>query len=169
MKEKPCKICGATNKRKDGRCYPCNVRRQRAYAQRNKAKLNEKVKRWQKANPFTSTANTQRARAKRARVPGNHSGHQLRSRWEYYGGYCWICLLAKAQCVDHVIAMANGGSNWPSNIRPACKRCNDAKSVWEMRGSKPSARKIESWALSVRIGQLDLLMPEVARRTQRGN
>jgi len=35
--------------------------------------------------------------------------------------------------VDHIVALALGGSNDPSNLAPACTDCNDAKSTDEKR------------------------------------
>jgi hypothetical protein len=35
--------------------------------------------------------------------------------------------------VDHIIALAIGGTNDPVNLAPACSDCNDAKSTAEKR------------------------------------
>lgn len=48
---------------------------------------------------------------------------------------CWMCG-AEATCMDHVVALCNGGSNWPSNLRPACGPCNGAKGQWEAQGPR---------------------------------
>ncbi|MGF0262557.1 HNH endonuclease [Rhodococcus ruber] len=53
---------------------------------------------------------------------------QLNARWAYYGGRCWICG-GKATVTDHVKPLSKGGSNWPSNARPACVPCNASKNA----------------------------------------
>lgn len=43
------------------------------------------------------------------------------------GGICHICGLPGADTRDHVIPLSRGGTNHPSNIRPAHKHCNESK------------------------------------------
>jgi len=47
----------------------------------------------------------------------------MTARWNYFGGRCWMCF-AVAREFDHVIPLSRGGTNWPSNLRPACAPCN---------------------------------------------
>jgi len=35
--------------------------------------------------------------------------------------------------VDHVIQLSRGGSNWPTNLRPACSACNTQKGPKTLR------------------------------------
>jgi 5-methylcytosine-specific restriction endonuclease McrA len=58
---------------------------------------------------------------------GRASRAQVAARWAYYGGRCWMCG-AQADTMDHVKPIAKGGSNHPSNLRPACNGCNGRKS-----------------------------------------
>jgi 5-methylcytosine-specific restriction endonuclease McrA len=58
---------------------------------------------------------------------GNATPTQLKARWDFYGGLCYLCGLI-ATAMDHVIPLNKGGSNWPANLRPACKKCNSQKS-----------------------------------------
>lgn len=41
-------------------------------------------------------------------------------------GICWICGEPGANTRDHVIPLHLGGTNHPSNIRPAHRACNSA-------------------------------------------
>lgn len=67
-------------------------------------------------------------RSRRARnAAGSCSQAQLTARWNYFGGKCWMCGV-KATDTDHVKPLSKGGSNWPSNFRPACQTCNRSKS-----------------------------------------
>lgn len=58
---------------------------------------------------------------------GAASKEQVDARMAFYGGVCWICREATADCVDHVKPIAKGGSKWPANLRPACTPCNSRK------------------------------------------
>lgn len=57
---------------------------------------------------------------------GDCSLEQLRARIAYYGGLCWMCG-AEADTIDHVIPISGGGTEWPANLRPACRSCNSSK------------------------------------------
>lgn len=43
------------------------------------------------------------------------------------GGVCWLCGQPGADTRDHVVALAAGGTNDPSNIRPAHRACNSRR------------------------------------------
>jgi len=57
---------------------------------------------------------------------GDLTAEQLQARIAFYGWRCWMCS-APWTCIDHVKPLARGGSNWPSNLRPACRSCNARK------------------------------------------
>ena len=104
--------------------------RNRRWAERHREKTRAKVKAWQIANPEKAKALKRAVKAtRRARergAPGVTTRQQLQARWEYYAGRCWLCG-REANSLDHVIALAQGGSNWPANLRPACLACNVRK------------------------------------------
>lgn len=79
-------------------------------------------------------------RARKQQAPGDCSRQQWQARWEFYGGKCWVCR-ADADSIDHIIPLARGGSNWPSNLRPACRKCNSAKGArsWRLYARKEAA------------------------------
>ncbi len=90
-------------------------------------------------HPGTLKAFHIRRRALKASAPGSCSAAQLKSRFEFYGNRCAYCG-GPAETADHVVALKRGGSNWPANIRPACKSCNSSKhakklSVWKAERS----------------------------------
>lgn len=68
--------------------------------------------------------------ARKRNAPGRATPEQLIARWNYFGGRCWMCW-GPADQWDHVIPLSGGGSNWPSNLRPAC-RCNQKKGAKRM-------------------------------------
>ncbi len=47
---------------------------------------------------------------------------------------CHYCFAA-ARSWDHIVPVSLGGSNYPSNLQPACEECNKAKA-----GSLPTCR-----------------------------
>lgn len=55
-----------------------------------------------------------------------NSAAALAARWAMWGGKCWMCGTF-ATATDHVKPLCKGGSNWPANLRPACKPCNSRK------------------------------------------
>lgn len=85
----------------------------------------EKTRRWRGTpqGQITTASARMARRAREANAIGQASATQIRARIDYYGGRCWICR-ALANTIDHVIPLARGGTGWPANLRPACKRCN---------------------------------------------
>lgn len=92
----------------------------------NRAKCIEYTMRWQAKNIDRVRSIVRRRRARKLAAPGHHTLEQSTARWAYYGGRCYICHNL-AQAMDHVIPLARGGSDWASNLRPACKSCNSRK------------------------------------------
>lgn len=90
------------------------------------------TRKYRQSHPEQRAVFNHRARVKRlARklaASGTCSAEQLQARINYYGGCCYVCLLegkhTPYEAIDHVIPLSKGGSNWPSNLRPICKRCN---------------------------------------------
>lgn len=75
--------------------------------------------------------------ARKNAADGRATPRQLAYRWAFYGGLCWICHSPAVE-FDHVKPLSVGGSNWPANLRPACRTCN--------------ARKNDSWPTISRGG-----------------
>lgn len=66
-------------------------------------------------------------RAAKRNAPGKFSPAQWFARLSYHGNCCRYCQSTHDLTIDHMIPIARGGSNWPSNLVPACKRCNFKK------------------------------------------
>lgn len=117
--------------------------RAKANPEKARQKAREYTRRWKDKNPEKwreirqrwCAANPHIIKARQALVRGNRCaglGHCTRPQWEarksYYGGRCWIPGCDRdGDTMDHVIPLANGGSNWPANLRPACKRHNSGR------------------------------------------
>lgn len=63
-----------------------------------------------------------RAREKNAK--GRLTKDSVKMRFEYYGNKCKYCGDTENLQVEHQIPLSRGGTNWPSNIAPACAKCN---------------------------------------------
>ena len=100
---------------------------QRRWREHNKEKQQAATARWAYEHPDKVRQRTNRRRARKTGAIGFYSVDQLRARAEVYGFMCAYCRSAPAQCMDHVIPLARGGTNWPSNHRPACNACNSSK------------------------------------------
>ncbi len=68
-------------------------------------------------------------RARERNVAGIHTAEDIQSQFDAQQGLCWWCSqkLEAEFHVDHVIPIARGGTNWPSNIVCACSFCNRSK------------------------------------------
>lgn len=69
-------------------------------------------------------------RAAKKMAAGTHSISQWLARVEFYGWRCFYChrhLTSATLTCDHRIPLSKGGSNFASNLVPACKTCNSSK------------------------------------------
>src|SRR5258708_16498057 len=105
----------------------------RQWRQENPDKVEEQRKKWRKEHPDrTLELNRVGQRARRARernARGTHTVQDIQSQYERQKGRCYYCkcTLPKQYHVDHVIPLSRGGSNDPSNLVIACRRCNESK------------------------------------------
>jgi 5-methylcytosine-specific restriction endonuclease McrA len=97
------------------------------YRSENQEKERERKALWYKNNRDKVYANGRRRRARILKAAGTHTAEQWQARLDYYGGKCRYCGCDGKMEVDHVIPLSKGGTNWPSNLVPACKTCNRKK------------------------------------------
>lgn len=50
-----------------------------------------------------------------------------RQAFDAHGYWCHYCGAEHSLTTDHIIARANGGTDAPSNLIPACHSCNASK------------------------------------------
>ncbi len=68
--------------------------------------------------------------ARKRAAKGSHTLNQWLFRIAFYGwrcAYCDVPLTPKTLQKDHRIPVSRGGSEWASNLVPACKHCNVSK------------------------------------------
>ncbi len=80
--------------------------------------------------------NVNRKRARRLGASGHFTEEQLANRIAFFFGKCAYCG-GPYQHLDHAIALAKGGTNWPANLRPSCQPCNNKKKDQDWRRWKP--------------------------------
>ena len=109
---------------------PYNIAYSRKRYLENPERMRQERRAWAKANPDKVRAQWQRRRARKFKAEGRYSADDIRRILKLQKYRCAYCprSLRKAYHVDHIIALANGGSNWPSNLQCLCPTCNIRKS-----------------------------------------
>lgn len=104
------------------------IDRARAHAIANPDRRKVIEAEYRERNRAACRARNKAMKARRAQAPGTATVEQLQARWDFYGGRCYLCGDPAVEW-DHVLPLARGGSDWPSNQRPSCGPCNRSKGV----------------------------------------
>lgn len=106
---------------------------QKQYRQNNKQKLTEYNRQYRSENQQQVSTYKRNYKARKRQADGTHSAADVHKKLLQQQGKCYWCGdlleisgLNKYQ-VDHIIALAIGGSNGPENICCACPTCNHGK------------------------------------------
>ena len=103
----------------------------------------EKAKSWAEANPEKVREHRRNTKARRKQAPGTHTAQDVRLQFAAQRGKCYWCRVKLIKNgpgrfhVDHVFALAKGGTNNANNICCACPTCNTskgAKTPWDFKG-----------------------------------
>ena len=121
-----CKACRAAR-------YAANREKERAQQAAHRAANPEKFRAWDaayaKAHPEKRAAARARRRALKAGAAGTCTAEQWAARHAYYDGKCIYCGTTDNIQIEHRIPLSRGGTNWPSNLVPACGSCNRKKNT----------------------------------------
>lgn len=99
----------------------------RNYYIRNMKKINEYNKKWAKENVLAKRNQGHRYRVrKRNNTIQKFTKAQLEQRMSVFGFCCSYCG-GNFDHIDHVKPISKGGYHCLSNLRPACKKCNQEK------------------------------------------
>jgi 5-methylcytosine-specific restriction endonuclease McrA len=116
--------------------YAANAAKAREYASEYRAANPEKIREnnaaYYAANPEKFVVYGSKRRARIIDAGGTHTPADLKRIYEHQGGKCALCkcLLSKVRAeVDHIVPLARGGHNGPSNLQYLCRPCNRAKST----------------------------------------
>ncbi len=124
-----CGLCGTVKelkeKTEDGCCYRCE--RNRGNKSARKRYTTEKRREQSKKYAFRERIDRHKRRAILANAKGECTKKQLKDRYDYYGNCCIYCKSGDRITTDHLIPLSRGGTNFPSNLAPACYSCNCSK------------------------------------------
>lgn len=121
-----------------------NLEKLKSYQIKNRAIIAERVRKLRASNPEYKinqrewrVKNAERCRqavrnyrSRKRNAPGFCSMEKWLGRVCVWGWLCFYCkkkLSPKTLTQDHRIPLNNGGTNWPSNLVPACGKCNSGK------------------------------------------
>jgi len=101
-----------------------------AYYAANREKQAAYDETYRRSNPDKTRAKKNRRRARKRGNGGTHTAGDIKRQYDCQRGVCWWC---GRDCkddyhVDHLIPLAKGGHNNPSNIVISCPTCNLSKS-----------------------------------------
>jgi 5-methylcytosine-specific restriction endonuclease McrA len=112
-----------------------------------KACMSERALRHQRERPDLRKATTDRRQERNQNAEGSYSKSDIDLLFKNLKGRCFYCgeIFDNNYTVDHMISLAKGGTNWPSNLTLACKVCNFDKHTksasefvkWRMLHSLP--------------------------------
>jgi 5-methylcytosine-specific restriction endonuclease McrA len=86
-----------------------------------------KISVWKATNPEKVSRSSARRRGWMVNAGGDATIEQIEARIAFFGGMCAYCGAKPWEHLDHAISLAQGGSNWPANLRPSCAECNHSK------------------------------------------
>jgi 5-methylcytosine-specific restriction endonuclease McrA len=103
------------------------------YYDENKEKAKESCRAWRKANHEYVLSKNRNRRAREINATGKHTVDDIRRLLILQKGKCACCKqsIKAGYHVDHIIALANGGSNDPHNLQILCPTCNCKKHTKE--------------------------------------
>lgn len=103
--------------------------KKREWALKNKKRLFVAQRAWRKENRERIRTSNRNRRAMLREAEGHHDANDIENLLMLQGHKCAHCSksVKKKYHVDHVVAIVNGGSNWPTNLQILCPGCNMSK------------------------------------------
>lgn len=102
------------------------IAKMRDYRAQNPDVVRAAVKAWAKRNPEKVLVFNQTRRCRKKAAEGSFTAAEWLTKQAEYNHKCAYCRKDKKLTVHHVVPLARGGSNWISNIAPACRSCNSS-------------------------------------------
>ncbi len=98
--------------------------RQAEWRSKNRATARRLTSIWKAANPDKVRVHNVARRSRLAGAEGSHTVEEWQALCKQFNQKCAYCMRDCKPTVHHVVPLFVGGSNWISNILPACKNCN---------------------------------------------
>jgi 5-methylcytosine-specific restriction endonuclease McrA len=105
------------------------LRRVKAWQTANQDKVKRNKRKWVETHPDQVRLNGSIQAARRRNAVGHFTKADIDAIFKAQSGKCAYCRtsLANGYDIDHIVALKNGGSNWPSNLQLCCDSCNSRK------------------------------------------
>lgn len=96
-----------------------------AYRVANPDAVKKAMQAWSSANPEKRGEYNRNAKARRKRAEGSHTQRDIHALYKLQRGACASCRVElNAFHVDHIVALARGGTNDRLNLQLLCPTCN---------------------------------------------
>ena len=102
----------------------------RAYYLKRREYMLERAREYQRNNPEKVNFHSGQRAAMRRSAEGRYTAEDINTIRKHQNSKCAVCRIdigPRRESVDHIIALSNGGTNWPRNIQLLCKSCNSRK------------------------------------------
>jgi 5-methylcytosine-specific restriction endonuclease McrA len=99
------------------------------YYVRNREAMLERSRLYAAMFPEAAKARVRNRQARKRGAEGSHTANDIsaiRKAQKDRCAYCKVKLRGLGD-IDHIVALSNGGTNWPSNLQLACPSCNRRK------------------------------------------
>ena len=109
--------------------------KRRLYRRENLEKLRKRAREYYRKHFARKRAEHRNAIAKRKRAKGRFTAREfllVLKKHKYRCAYCKRQISRSSATIDHVVPLSRGGTNWITNIIPACLRCNQRKSFMSL-------------------------------------
>lgn len=105
----------------------------RRYREAHPARIKESKRRCRAGKPETQRALTRCRRRAKQGAEGKYTAKDIIRIGDSQSWRCAYCRIRikKNYEIDHIVAVINGGSNWPSNLQLLCSHCNRSKGCRE--------------------------------------
>lgn len=105
------------------------ARNSREWREANPGRNEQAVKQWLRKNPMKAREYSNARRTRKIGAAGRYTPNDVAALMLRQSGRCQYCcvILGNDLHVDHIVALVNGGTNYPSNICLACPTCNRMK------------------------------------------
>lgn len=99
------------------------------YYSRNRDVIAQRTAIWRTNNKEVQAVQKSRRRAREAGAPGSHTAQDVKEILRLQKSCCACCgrPVHKSYHLDHIVALARGGSNDRTNLQILCKDCNLSK------------------------------------------